>query len=363
MKEVITFGVGEPDFKTPKHIVKYALQKIKEGETSYTSNRGLFALRKAISEYLVKRFNTCHYDPKTEILITVGVSEAVDLVIRSITNPGDSIIIHEPCYVCYEPLIRLAGGKVIKYKTTPTNNFKIDPEKLEKIITPDTKALITNFPCNPTGTTYDKNTLLNLLELAKKYNFYIIADELYAELTYDTKHISFSSLPEAKEHVILVSGFSKAFAMTGWRIGYLCAHRKIIDTMVKIHQYNILCAPTMSQWAGYKALTSDFSSVEYMKKQYKERRDIIFEAFVDMGLEVVKPQGAFYIYPSIEKLKISAQEFSLKLLEDYKVAVVPGDAFGEGYENFIRCAYTLPKHLLIEGLNRIKDFVKKLNRR
>jgi len=356
-KDIISLGVGEPDFKTPNVIIKQAIKTLEKGKNSYTSNYGLFSLRQEISEYQQNRFK-CFYDPHNEILITAGASEGIDLSLRSILNPGDEVILPEPNYVCYAPLISLCGAKVVTLDTSKTN-FVPDLHLLAEKITSKTKAIILCSPNNPTGVVIPKKQLQAILKMAISHDFWVISDEIYAEITFDQDYISFSSLPKAKPKTILLNGFSKSFAMTGWRLGYICAPKPLIDRAVKILQYAQLCAPTLSQYSAITALKKALPDVDFMRKSYKSRRNLCLKRFLEMGLDIVKPDGAMYCFPSIRSTNLNSLEFALKLLEEEKVAVVPGTAFGESGEGFIRCCYATDRVLLSEALKRMSRFIKR----
>lgn len=359
MEDVISLGVGEPDFKTPWSIREHAIHTLEIGQTTYTSNYGLLELRLLIAKYLKDRFSV-EYNAEGEILITVGVSEAVDIVLRALLNPGDEVIIPEPCYVSYAPLTALAGGTPVRYPTTLENKFEINIQDIEKCITPRTKAILMNYPNNPSGTTFSQQTLKDLLSLAHKHKFYVISDEIYAELSYGVDHTCFASLPGAKEYSILLSGFSKSFAMTGWRVGYICAPENILTQLVKIHQYNILCAPSVSQKAACEALNGKRDFICEMKTQYEQRMNFMYKRFRELGFQVVKPSGAFYIFPNLKHLGMTAEDFCLKLLEQKRVAAVPGNAFGPDYMYNIRCSYAASLKQLEEAMNRIEEFISSI---
>ena len=353
-KDIISLGVGEPDFVTPRVICNSAIDAIEKGQTSYTSNRGLLSLRNELEHYLKKRFQA-HYQAETEILVTNGVSEGVDLALRSILNPGDEVILPEPNYVCYEPLIRLTGATVVSLDTRDTQ-FIPDPERLKTLITPKTKAIILCSPNNPTGSVIEKDCLSQLAAIAKANDLWVICDEIYSELVYDKPFTSFSSLPDIKENCILLSGFSKAFAMTGWRLGYLCGPAELVSRALKIHQYSALCAPIIAQIAAIDALTLAKDDVQYMKESYQKRRNFITKRFSDMGYTIAKPRGTFYCFPNIQKSGLSSQEFAIQLLKQEKVAVVPGTAFGPLGEGYIRCCFATDLNELVEAMNRIERF-------
>ena len=357
-KDIISLGVGEPDFITPWHIREEAFYALEKGKTSYTSNKGLLELRSAISYYLKEQFES-NYDPGNEILITVGVSEGVDLAFRSIINPGDEIIIPEPCYVCYSPLATLSHAKVVTLDTTK-NNFDVTAEIIAKKITKKTKVILLSYPNNPTGATIKKEEQLKILELAKKNDLWVISDEIYAELSYDDMHTSFASLPGAKERTILLNGFSKGWAMTGWRIGYICGPKELIDLSTKIHQYSVICAPITSQYAAITAIKNSRPEIEKMRKSYLHRRNFLVDKLNSIGLTTKEPAGAFYVLPSIKNTGLTSEDFCIKLLNEEKVAVVPGNIFGACGEGFVRLAYPTSLDNLKEAAIRIKRFIDKL---
>ena len=359
MDNVISLGIGEPDFVTPWTIRESAIFGIESGHTSYTSNLGMLSLRKEICKYLEKYYNL-EYDPVKECIITVGVSEALDLVLRAIINPGDEIIYHEPCYVSYRSEIIMAHGVPVVLETDESRDFVPDPDKLRKLITGKTKALLLNFPCNPTGAALDKKTLYEIAKIAKEHDLIVITDEIYSELTYEGEHISIASLPEMKNRTVFLHGFSKAFAMTGFRLGYACGPFEIIDTMMKIHQYSMLCASTVAQEAGLEALRSGRKEMLRMKDEYKRRRDLIVRLLNEAGLKCFLPRGAFYAFPSIKETKLCSAEFAKKFLEKHRVAVVPGNAFGKSGEGYVRCAYAASFEDISEAMKRIKIFVNEL---
>ncbi len=354
--DVISLGVGEPDFPTPWPIREEAIASIESGKTSYTSNSGMPECREQIALYLKERFNAV-YSPQ-DIILTLGVSEGVDIALRTLLNAGDEVILPEPNYVCYAPLVQLSGGKVVPIDTS-LSQFVPDPKAIEKAITPKTKALILCSPSNPTGAVIPKSVLKDILALAKKHEFWVIADEIYAELSYDEPFTSFASLPGAKDYCITMNGFSKAFAMTGWRLGYLAGPEAFISRAIKIHQYAALCASITSQYAGIEALKHP-EEVEKMRKSYEGRRNLFVKRLNDIGLETFMPKGAFYCFPSIKSTGLSSEDFALGLLEHGKVAVVPGGVFGLGGEGFIRCCYATHIDLLKEALKRIERYLKTL---
>ena len=359
MKDVISLGIGEPDFVTPWNIRENALYSIERGHTHYTSNLGMLPLRKEICNYLSSDFNV-HYDPAHECIVTVGVSEALDLVIRAITSPGDEIIYHEPCYVSYNAEVKMAHGVPVAVETREENDFALDPDDLEKAITPKTRAILLNFPCNPTGATLTLEQTERIAEIAVKYDLIVLADHIYSELTYGAMAPSIASLPGMKERTVFLHGFSKAFAMTGFRIGYACGPAEIIDAMMKIHQYSMLCAPITAQEAALEALRSGRPDMEAMRMEYRDRRNVIVEGFNSMGLRCFKPEGAFYVFPNITSTGLSSMEFAKKLLMSKKVAVVPGSAFGPCGEGFVRCSYATSMEGIKEALSKIGEFIKEL---
>ena len=362
MNDVISLGVGEPDFITPWTIRENAIYSLDNGKTSYTSNLGLLSLRKAICNYIAENYKV-EYNPENECIVTVGVSEALDLVIRAITNPGDEIIYHEPCYVSYVPEIRMAFGIPVSVNTYEKNGFALDPEDLERAITPKTKAILLNFPCNPTGATINIKQMKSISDLAVKHDLIVLADLIYSELVYDSDIMpAISSLPGMKERTVFLHGFSKAFAMTGFRIGYACGPADIIDTMMKIHQYSMLCAPITAQEAAEEALKNSICDREIMRREYRSRRNVIVKRFNDAGLPCVMPDGAFYVFPNITSTGLSSIEFATRLIQEKKVAVVPGSAFGSCGEGYIRACYATSMEGIREATARIKEFVKELKK-
>jgi aminotransferase len=361
MKEVISLGVGEPDFVTPWQIREAGIYSLEEGFTSYTSNKGLYKLRLSISRYLKNRYGL-EYCPEEEILITVGVSEGFDLVLRAIINPGDKILIPSPSYVSYGPLTELAGGIPV-YIDTRNEDFKLRPLTLKKYIDKKTKALILNYPTNPTGVSYTKKELSEINKVLLKHKILCISDEIYGDLTYDFEHIPFATLTGAEEKTIYLNGFSKSYAMTGWRVGFACGSKEIIAAMTKIHQYTIMCVPITSQMAACEALQTGRVSVEEMKREYKRRRELIYDGVNNLGLECIKPDGAFYLFVSIQKTGLDCLDFAQRLLKEQKVAVVPGTAFGKQYKDYIRISYACSLDNLKEALSRIENFLKNNRRR
>ncbi|MEK4496766.1 aminotransferase [Ureibacillus sp. FSL W8-0352] len=358
MEGVISLGVGEPDFVTPWHVREAAIRSIEEGYTSYTPNAGLLELREEITNYVKNRYHV-EYSP-SEVIVTVGASSAIDTAMRTIIDPGDEVIVVEPCFVSYSPTVTLAGGIPVPVQALKENDFKILPSQIEAAITHKTKAMIICFPNNPTGTLLNRTELEALAEIAKKYDLLVISDEIYAELTYDDSFTSMATLPGMRERTILVNGFSKAFAMTGWRLGYVCAPEEIASAMLKVHQYALMCASTNSQYAGLEALRNGQGEVEKMVKSYRLRRNFIVNSFNEMGLTCHMPGGAFYAFPSIESTGLSSQEFAERLLLEQSVAVVPGDVFGESGEGHIRCSYATSMEELKEAMKRIKRFIDSL---
>jgi len=358
MEGVISLGVGEPDFVTPWHVRDAAIRSIEDGYTSYTPNAGLLELREEITNYVKNRFHV-EYSP-SEVIVTVGASSAIDTAMRTILDPGDEVIVVEPCFVSYSPMVTLAGGVPVPVQALKENDFKILPSQIEAAITDKTKALMICFPNNPTGTLLNKQELEALAEIVKKYDLLVISDEIYAELTYDEQFTSMASLPGMRERTILVNGFSKAFAMTGWRLGFVCAPKEISKEMLKVHQYALMCASTASQCAGIEALRNGEEEVEKMVKSYRLRRNYIVNSFNEMGLTCHMPGGAFYAFPSIESTGLSSQEFAERLLKEQSVAVVPGDVFGESGEGHIRCSYATSMEELREAMKRIKQFIDSL---
>ncbi|MDD4894156.1 MAG: aminotransferase class I/II-fold pyridoxal phosphate-dependent enzyme [Candidatus Omnitrophica bacterium] len=356
MKDVISLGVGEPDFVTPWQIREAGIYSLEEGFTSYTSNKGLYKLRLSINRYLKNRYGL-EYSPDEEMLITVGVSEAYDLVLRSIINPHDKVLIPIPSYVSYGPLTELAGGIPV-YIDTENDAFKLTPKVLEKHIDAKTKALILNYPTNPTGVSYTKKELSEINKVALKHKLLCITDEIYGDLTYDFEHTPFPTFAGARDNTVYLNGFSKSYAMTGWRVGFACGPKEIIAAMTKIHQYTIMCVSITSQMAACEALETGRKSVEEMKREYKRRREFITDGLCKLGFGCAKPQGAFYAFPSIKNTGLDAMEFAKRLLKEQKVAVVPGTAFGEQYKDYIRISYASSFDNLKEALIRIGNFLK-----
>lgn len=356
MENVISLGVGEPDFRTPWHVRAAAVQSIEQKGTSYTANAGLLELRKAISRYLEDRFQL-EYNPENQILVTVGASEAVDLALRAIVEEGDEILIPEPTYVSYLPSVVLAGGVAVPVPTYESRSFRLTAEDLEKHITPRTKAIVMCYPNNPTGAVMELSDLKVIGEVLKEHDIFVISDEIYSELVYGITHTSIASLPGMAERTLVINGFSKSFAMTGWRLGYAAGPVELLQAMTKIHQYAIMCAPTMSQYAGLEALENGLSHVKTMVAEYNQRRRVMVDGFRQMGLSCFEPQGAFYVFPRISDLGLSSDEFCTQLLQEERVAVVPGIAFGASGEGFIRCSYAYSLDSIREALRRIDRFV------
>ena len=355
--DVISLGVGEPDKPTPWEIREAAIRTLEKGQTSYTSNLGLESLRVAISEYVEAQFHT-KYDPKTEILVTVGVSEALDLAHRACLNPGDEVIYHEPCYVSYGPSISMAYGVPVVVETREENEFALMAAEVERAITPRTRIIALNFPTNPTGGIMPAEELEKIAALAIKHDLLVFTDEIYCELLYDGReHKSIVEYPGMKERTVLLHGFSKAFAMTGWRLGYACAPSPLREAMMKIHQYCMLCAPIMSQVAGLEALRLGRSAFEEMRLSYEERRNLIVTRLNGMGLHCFNPGGAFYVFPDIRTTGLTSKEFAIGLLESKGVAVVPGGAFGQPGEGFVRCCYATAPDLIVKAMDLMEEFV------
>jgi aminotransferase len=358
MEGVISLGVGEPDYATPWHISEAAVRSLERGNTMYTSNSGIPELRELTAKHLKEKYNV-EYDPDNEILMTVGVSEALDLAMRAILNAGDEVIMTDPHYVAYDSCVILAEGKPVMVPTYASNNFAVEARDIEAKITKKTKAILIGFPSNPTGAIMPREKLLELANVARRHNLIVISDEIYARLTYDTEHTCYASLPGVKENTILLNGFSKAYAMTGWRIGYAAASKEITAAMTKIHQYTIMCAPTPAQVAAIEALKTGEPDVVEMVEDYNRRRKVIVKGLNDIGLICYEPKGAFYAFPSITCTGMTSEEFSEKLLTEEKVAVVPGSAFGACGEGYVRCCYATSLADIEEALKRMGRFVKK----
>ncbi len=354
--DVISLGVGEPDFSSPWHIREAAIHSLEQGKTSYTSNLGLIELRKSISRYVQKQFHVS-YNPSTEVLVTVGVSEALDLAFRALLNPGEEVIYHEPCYVSYNPSIYMAYGTPVVVETKGEDDFALKASDVERAITPKTKIIMLNFPTNPTGGIQPKEELEGIAELAIKHDLIVITDEIYCELLYDDRvHHSIAAIPGMRERTILMHGFSKAFAMTGFRLGYACSPPELTEAMMKVHQYSMLCAPITSQIAAIEALEHGAGPMEQMRKAYWHRRNLVVNKLNAAGLTCFMPGGAFYVFPDIRSTGMTSREFSMRLLEEEKVAVVPGTAFGKAGEGFVRCCYATDEKNLGIALDRIAAF-------
>ena len=361
MKDVISLTVGQPDFPTPYHISNAAVESITKNKTYYTSNSGLIELREGISEFLCRRYGL-NYDANGEIIVTVGGSEAIDMTFRAILNPDDEVIVPEPCFVCYAPLIEVMGAKAVPLYTSVDEKFKVTADKLRPLITDKTKAIVLSYPNNPTGAIMTKEDLEAICPILIENDILVLSDEIYSELTYGREHVSIASLPDMRERCVVVNGFSKAYAMTGWRLGYVCAPREIMTQILKLHQYGIMCASTASQFAGIEAIKNGDADVKYMTEKYNRRRTYVVSRLNEMGLECFEPEGAFYVFPRIDGFGISSEEFCQKLLDEKRVAIVPGDAFGSGSEGFARISYAYSIDHLTIALDRIEEFVKELKK-
>ncbi|MCI8992117.1 MAG: aminotransferase class I/II-fold pyridoxal phosphate-dependent enzyme [Eubacterium sp.] len=359
MKDAISLGVGEPDFATPWHIRDEGIYSLEKGRTFYTSNAGLKEMKTEICHYLKRRYGL-EYHPDTEILVTVGGSEAIDIMFRAMLNPGDEVLIPQPSYVSYLPCAVLAGGKPVVINLKAENEFRLTKEELEAAITPKTKILVLPFPNNPTGAIMERSDLEAIAEVVKKHDLFVLSDEIYSELTYLEHHVSIASLPGMKERTVVVNGLSKSHAMTGWRIGYACAPKIILEQMLKIHQYAIMCAPTTSQYAAVDALKNGDEDVAMMREEYNGRRRYLMHRFREMGLDCFEPYGAFYTFPCIKEFGMTSEDFATKLLMEEKVAVVPGTAFGDCGEGFLRISYAYSLENLKEALGRIERFITRL---
>jgi aminotransferase len=359
MKDVISLGIGEPDFDTPWHVRESTVFALERGATHYTSNFGYLELRRALAKYVRKAFGG-EYNPESEVLITVGVSEALDLALRALLNPGDEVLYHEPCYVSYRATILFAQGVPLAVETRAENGFRLTRAMLEAKVTPRTKVLMLNFPNNPTGAVMSRADLEGIAAFARERDLIVVTDEIYGELTYDTPHTSIVSLPGLRDRTVFLHGFSKAWAMTGFRLGYACGPAELIEAMMKIHQYTMLCASSLSQKAALEALARPETDVAEMVNEYRRRRNYIASAFADMGLQSHRPLGAFYAFPSIAKFGLPSRDFALKLLHEEKVAVVPGTAFGECGEGFVRCAYATSLENIKEAMERLRRFIGRL---
>ena len=363
MDNVISLSIGEPDFTTPWHVRQEGIESLRRGHTWYSPNRGFLELRKQISKYYARRFNV-EYDPEEEIVVTVGGSEAIDLAFRAMLNPGDEVLIPEPCYVSYVPCAILADGVPVPIPLQEKNEFRLTAQELEEHITEKTKILILPFPNNPTGAVMRREDLEAVAKVCLEHDLYVLSDEIYSELTYTGEdHVSIVQIPGMQERTILINGFSKAFAMTGWRLGYCCGPEKILSVMTKIHQFAIMCAPTNSQYAATVALRDCYGEVEKMREAYDQRRRFLLHSFRQMGLPCFEPFGAFYVFPCIKEFGMTSEEFATRLLEEQRVAVVPGDAFGESGEGYIRISYAYSLDALKEAIGRLEKFVSKLRGR
>lgn len=359
MTDAISLGVGEPDFQTPWHIRDAGIYSLEKGFTKYTSNAGMTDLRREICAYLERRFDLS-YNPDKQVLVTVGGSEAIDLAIRCITNPGDEILVPEPSFVCYGPIAELASGVPVPIPLTADNEFRLSPEQLEAVITPKTKALILPYPSNPTGGIMERADLEALAPILKKHNIVVISDEIYAELTYGQHHVSMANIPGMYEQTLVVNGMSKSYSMTGWRLGYVCGPQELIAQMTKIHQYAIMSAPTTSQYAAVEALKNGDEDIERMKEEYDGRRRYLVDGLRKLGLSCFEPKGAFYVFPCIRSTGLSSEDFCEQLLVQQKVACIAGNAFGESGEGFVRMCYAASMQDLEEALNRIGAFLESL---
>lgn len=359
MDDVTALTVGQPDFVTPWHIREAAIESLEKGRTYYTSNAGLTPLREEICKYMERRFSL-KYNPQNETLVTVGGSEAIDLAIRATVSQGDEVIIPEPCFVCYAPIVTLAGGTPVPLPLKNENNFKLTGEELKSAITAKTKLLVLAFPNNPTGAVMTREDLEPIAEILRGTNILVLSDEIYAELTFGRRHCSIASLPDMRERTIIASGLSKAYAMTGWRMGYILAPSPITEQMYKIHQYAIMCAPTTSQFAAIEALKNGDEDIEYMRGEYDRRRRLMLDGFRSIGLDCFEPEGAFYAFPNIKKFGMSSDEFCSRLLYEKKVAIVPGTAFGQSGEGFARISYAYSVSHITTAIQKIGEFIKTL---
>lgn len=358
MGDVISLGVGEPDFVTPWNVREAGIYSLEQGHTHYSSNAGFLELRQEICQYL-KKYDL-HYDPKNQVIVTVGGSEAIDIALRALVGPGDEVIIPEPSFVAYKGCTAFTGATAVTIDLRAEDEFKLTPELLEKALTPRTKVLIVPFPNNPTGAIMTRDELAKIVEVIKDRDIIVISDEIYSELTYGKEHVSIGSFPEMRDKTLVINGFSKAFAMTGWRLGYVCGHPVLIDAMKKIHQYALMCSPTTAQYAAIEALKNSSNSVNEMVKEYNRRRRIMVDGFKKMGLDCFEPLGAFYVFPCIKSTGLTSDEFCEKLLVQEKVLVVPGNAFGDCGHGFIRACYASSMENIIEALKRIERFVNSM---
>ncbi|MBR0474103.1 MAG: aminotransferase class I/II-fold pyridoxal phosphate-dependent enzyme [Erysipelotrichaceae bacterium] len=357
-KNVISLGVGEPDFITPWHIREAAIYAIEKGRTFYTGNKGLLELRIGICNYYKRRFNIS-YDPEANVIVTVGGSEAIDIILRTVLKPGDEVILPTPAYVAYAAIIEMAGGKVVETELTEENEFKLTPEALSKVITDKTKAIILNFPGNPTGGIMTREDYAKIVPILKEHDLFVITDEIYAELTYEGKHVSIAEFDEIKDRVVVINGFSKAYSMTGYRVGYILAHKDIVSMALKIHQYTIMCATTPSQYAAIEAVNNGDNDIEVMFTSFKQRRNYIVKELNRIGLKTHMPMGAFYVFPSIKITGLKSEEFCEKLLNEENLALVPGNAFGEAGEGYVRISYAYSLDEIKQALAKLENFINK----
>ena len=362
MTDAITLGIGEPDFVTPWHIRDAGIYSLERGHTKYTSNAGMLELRREIANYLNRRFSLS-YDYTNQVLVTVGGSEAIDLALRCLVNPGDKVIVPTPSFVCYGPLTEMAGGVPVYVELKAENEFRLTPEELKAAITPRTKVLVLPFPCNPTGGIMERKDLEAIAQVLKDTNIMILSDEIYAELTYGQKHVSPANLPELYDRTVVVNGFSKSHAMTGWRMGYVCAPQPIVAAMTKLHQFGIMSAPTTSQYAAIEAMRNGDRDIEHMREEYDGRRRYLVENLNRIGLHCFEPKGAFYVFPCIKSSGLSSDEFCERFLREEKVAVIPGSAFGPGGEGFVRACYAASMKDIAEAVSRLDDFLQNLKRK
>ncbi len=360
LEDVIALTIGEPDFQTPWHIRKVAVDTIEKGKTWYSPNAGFIRLRQEISKYLSRRFNL-EYEANDEIVVTVGGSEAIDLAMRAVVCPGDEVIIPKPAFVCYEPLAILAGGKVVSVEMSAEDKFRLTAEKLRAAITEKTKLLVLPFPGNPTGAIMEREDLEAVADVLRDTDIMVLSDEIYGELTYGKKHVSIAEIDGMRERCIIVSGFSKSYAMTGWRLGYCAGPAPVISQMNKLHQYGIMCAPTTAQYGAVEALRNGDEDIDVMKSEYDSRRRLIVDGLCRIGMPCFEPEGAFYVFPSVKKTGLSSEEFCRKLLVEKKVAVVPGTAFGEAGEGFVRVSYCYSVKHILEALSRMEEFMKQFS--
>lgn len=360
MEDVISLGVGEPDFVTPWGITEAGLYSLEKGYTHYSSNAGFMELRRAIAKYLTK-YNL-HYSPENEILVTVGGSEGIDAALRALVGPGDEVIIPEPCFVAYKGCASFAGATPVTINLKAENQFKLTAKQLEEAITERTKVVIIAFPNNPTGAVMSREDLIPIVEVLKDKDIVVISDEIYSELSYDTEHVSIASFEEMRDKTLVINGFSKSFAMTGWRLGYACGNSMLIQNMKKIHQYGIMCAPTTAQYAAIEGLKNGQESVNKMVREYNRRRRVLVDGFRKLGLDCFEPKGAFYVFPSIQSTGLSSEDFCEKLLINQKVLVIPGNAFGESGEGFVRACYASSMENIVESLKRIERFLQEIKK-